>query len=95
MRKNPGGHEPREVAAVREPHASPVREPLEGAREHETGPSHEITLPQHEVGGEVMSGPALEQRGHRRPQLVEQVAQLPSLLRVEGEIAHPGEIYRP
>jgi hypothetical protein len=82
------GHEPPEVVTVRESHSSPLGEPLERAREHEARPGHEIALPQDDVCSEVVSGPSLEQSGHRRPQLVEHVAQLLSLLRVEGEIVN-------
>ena len=82
------GHEPREVVAVRESHPSPLGEPLERAGEHEAGPSHEIALPQHEMGGEVVSGPAFEKCGSGRSEFVEEDAQLEALLGVEREVPH-------
>ena len=83
------GHEPPEVAAFRESYPPPLGEALERTREHNAGASDQIALAQDDVCGEVVSSPSLEQSGHGRPQLVEHVAQLPSLLRIEGEIAHP------
>src|SRR5437879_3388450 len=88
------GHEPLEVAAFRQLYPPPLGEALERTREHKAGAGDQIALAQDDVCGEVVSGPSLEQRGHRRPQLGEHIAKRPSLLRVEGEIAHPGEIYR-
>jgi hypothetical protein len=88
------GHEPPEVAAFRKSYSPPLGEVLERTREHNGGASDQIALAQDEMCGEVVSGPSLEQSGYGRPELVEKVAELSSLLRVEGDMAHPGEIYR-
>ena len=95
MRKNPGGGPDRIRATSHakslllcQPHPAPLGEPLERAREHEAGASDEIALTQHDVGGEVVSGPALEQRGYVSPEFVEEIAQRKALLRVERKIFH-------
>src|SRR5262249_61155577 len=89
------GHEPPEVAALRQFCPPPLGEALERTRERNAGASDQIALAQDDVCGEVVTGPSLAQSGHGRPQLVEHVAKLQSLLRVERDIAHPGEIYLP
>lgn len=75
---------PREVAAVRQLYASSLGEVLERAGKDQAGCGNEIAFAKHEVCGEILSGPSIEQRGRRRPELVEHAAQLHTLLRVEG-----------
>ena len=48
---------------------------------------------QHEVGGEIVSSPALEQCGNGRTELVEEITQLKALLRVERNISHAAGVY--
>jgi hypothetical protein len=52
--------------------------------------SEEIVFAQHEVGGEIVCGPVVEQRGARGPELVEEIAELGPLLRIEGQSRHGG-----
>ncbi len=47
----------------------------------------------HEVGGEIVSGPAVEQRRSGRPELVERIAQLTALLRIERDVTHEAAVY--
>ena len=83
-------HEPREVAAFREPDPPPLGESPERARERDARAGDQIALAEDDVRGEVVRGPSLEQRGNGWPELVEHVAELLSLLRVEVSSAHPG-----
>jgi hypothetical protein len=48
---------------------------------------------QHEVSGEIVSGPAFEQRGNRRAELVEKITELKALLCVERNIGHEAGVY--
>jgi len=45
------------------------------------------------VGGEIVSSPALEQRGNGRTDLVEEITQPKALLRVERNISHAARVY--
>jgi hypothetical protein len=74
--------EPAEVPAVGQSHPAPLGEPLEGARQDEARSGNEVAFSQHQVGGEVMSGPAPEQGGSGRAELIEKVTELEALLRV-------------
>ena len=48
---------------------------------------------QHEVGGEIVGGPAVEQRGNRRAELVEKSAEFKALLRTySGTSAMPPQL---
>src|SRR5204863_3040250 len=77
------GNEPREHMAVREFNPAPLGKTRERTGKHKAGGSDEIALAQDDVCGEIVSRPSLDQRGHGRPELVEHVAQLLSLLRIE------------
>jgi hypothetical protein len=55
---------------------------LEGARQDEAGPRNEIVFSQHDVGREIMSSPAFEQRWNRRAELIEEVTERKAFLRV-------------
>jgi len=94
MRKNPGGG-PDRIRATSQAKSwrfASLARPRSANRwkgqEHKAGRSYEIALPQHDVGSEVMSCPAFEQRGSGSSEFVEQRAQLESFLGVEWEIPH-------
>jgi hypothetical protein len=63
--------EPGEVIAFGQPDSALLGEPLEGAGQDNAGPGNEIAFSRHDVGCEVMSSPALEQRRNGRPELIE------------------------
>ena len=94
MRKNPGGG-PDRIRATSHPKswrfASLTRRRSanrwNGPGSTRQGAGDEIALPQHDVGGEVVSGPALEQRGSGGSEFVEEVAQLQALLASNGRSA--------
>ena len=95
MRKNPRRwarpdppDEPPELSLLRQPHPAALGEPSEQPRKDHAGAGDEIALTQHEVGGQVVRGPALEQRGYERPELGEENAQLKPLLRIERGLGH-------
>ena len=46
-----------------------------------------------QVGGQIVSGPVLEQRGNGRAEFVEQIAERTALLRVQPNISHAVEVY--
>lgn len=50
-------------------------------------------LTQHEVGGEIVGSPALEQGGNGRTELAEEITQLKALLRVERNLGHAAGVY--
>jgi hypothetical protein len=82
--------EPREVLALGQFRPAPFGEPLEGTGEYEARAGNEIPFPQYDVGGEIMSRPALDQRRSGRAQLVEQIAKLMALLGVQLSVSHGG-----
>jgi len=84
-------HQPREVTAFGKPDSPPLGETPERTRECNARSGDQIALSQYEVRSEVVRGPTVEERGRRRPQLVEHVAELPPLVRVESEIIHHDE----
>ena len=57
-------------------------EPLERSRKDEAGPGNEIVFSQHQMGSEVMSRPAFEQGRNRRAELIEEVTESKTFLRV-------------
>jgi hypothetical protein len=74
MRKNPTGGpdriratSPRKVRAPGQSGAPPLGEPLEWTGQDQAGTGDEIVFPQHEVGGEIVGGPAVEQGGMDGP----------------------------
>ncbi len=97
MRKNPirragpdPRDEPREVLAAGQSGPAPLGEAFEGTGQHEAGAGDGIVFPQHEVGGEIVGRPALEKRGSRRAELVEQITERQALLRVQRGIEVAG-----
>jgi hypothetical protein len=85
--------EPREVLALGQPGPTPLGEPSEGTRQNEARAGNEIAFAQHEVGGEIVSSPALEQCGNGRTELIEEITQLMALVRVERNIRHATGVY--
>lgn len=80
--------EPRKVLALGQSGSTPLGESLEATRQNEARAGNEIVFSQHEVGGEIVSSPALEQRRNGRAELVEEITELKSLLCVERNISH-------
>ncbi len=80
--------QPRKVFALSQSGPTPLSEPLEGAGENDARASHEIAFSQHDVRGEIMSGPRRKQRGSGRAEFIEQPTKRLSLLRVERDISH-------
>ncbi len=74
--------EPRKVFAPSQPGPTPLGEPFEGTGQNQAGAGNEIVFAQHQVGGEIVSGPAVEQRGNGRAELVEKLTELEALLRI-------------
>ena len=72
----------------RQAHPSPFGEPCEWARQYEAGRSDQIAFSQYEVGGEIVRGPAFDQRGSGRSEFIEEAAQLEALVGVEGDLLH-------
>jgi hypothetical protein len=68
--------EPREVLALGQPGSTPLGEQLEGTRQHEARAGNQIALSQHQVGGEVMRSPLLDQGRNRRAERIEEIAEL-------------------
>jgi hypothetical protein len=85
--------EPREVLALGQPGPTPLGEPSEGTRKNEARAGNEIAFAQHEVGGQIVSSPALEQCGSGRTELIEEITQLMALVRVERNIRHAAGVY--
>jgi hypothetical protein len=85
--------ESRKVLAMGKSGPTPLREPLEGPRQNEARASDEIVLAQHEMGGEVVRSPPAEQGRNRRAELVEKIAQLKALLRIERDVTHEAGVY--
>src|SRR5262245_59370497 len=88
--------EPPKLAVLHQTHPASLGEPVERPRKQEAGTRDEIALAQHEVGGEVLCSPALEQRGNLSPELFEKIAKRKALLPVKRKITHrswtvPGE----
>jgi hypothetical protein len=61
--------EPREVLALSHFRPSPLSESLEGTRQDEARTSKEVVFSQHEMGGEVVTSPALDQ-GKRKSRVI-------------------------
>jgi hypothetical protein len=74
---------------------TPLGEPPEGGRQDQTRSSNDIVFPQHEVGGQIVGSPAVEQSGRARANLLEQVAQLTALPRVQRNLCHIAVLKRP
>ena len=63
-------------------------EPLERARKNDARAGNEIAFSQHDVGGEIVRSPTLEERGNERPELGEEIAQLEPLPAFERGFGH-------
>jgi hypothetical protein len=87
--------EPGEVLALGQSGPTPLGEPLEGTGQNEARAGNEIMFSQHEVGGEIVSSPSLEQGRSGRTEFVEKITELKALLRVERNISHAAEVYGP
>lgn len=61
---------------------APLGEPLEGSGQHETRSRNDIAFSQNQMGGEIASGPAVDQRGRGRAEFVEKIAERRPLPRV-------------
>ncbi len=85
--------EPREILVLAQSDPTPLGEPLEGTRQNDARAGNEIAFSQHEVGGEIVCSPALDQCGNRRAELLEDITQLKALLRVERNISHAAGVY--
>ena len=85
--------EPLEVLALSHFRPSPLSESLEGTRQDEARTSKEVVFSQHEMGGEVVTSPALDQGGNGRTELLEEIAKLKALLRVKRNISHAAGVY--
>lgn len=85
--------EPREVLGLCQSGPTPLGEPLEGTRKNEARTSNQIAFPQHDVGGEIVSSPTLEQSGNGRAELVEEITERKALLHVERNVSHGAEVY--
>lgn len=72
---------------------APLGESLERTRQHNSHAGRQIALAQYDVGGQIVSGPALEQGGNTGPQLVEKVAKFQALLHVQRHIGHTVGVY--
>jgi hypothetical protein len=68
--------EPGEVVALGQSDPALLGESLEGARQDNAGPSNEIAFSQHEMGNEIVSGPAVYEGRHGRAELIEEIAEL-------------------
>jgi len=68
---------------------------LKGAGQNEAWASNDIAFSQHEVGGDVVSSPTLEQGGNRWTEFVKEITQLTAFLRVERNISHAARAYGP
>src|ERR1700751_5634482 len=74
--------EPREFLPLGQSDPTLFGEPFKGPGQNEARASDQIVFAQNEVGGEIISSPALDQCWNRRAQLIEQIAELKALLRV-------------
>ncbi len=71
--------EPFEIPDLGQPGPTPLGETFEGTGENDARPGNEIAFAQHDVGGEVVSSPALEQCWNGRAELVEEITELKAL----------------
>lgn len=87
--------QPGEIVVLGQSRLTLLGEPLKGARQNEARASEDIVFSQHEVSGDVVSSPTLEQGGNRWPELVKEITQLTAFLRVEWNISHAARPYGP
>jgi hypothetical protein len=74
--------EPGKVLAPGQSGPAPLGEPRERTRQNEARTSNEIVFSQHEVSGEIVRSPALEQRRNGRAELIEKITELKALSRI-------------
>jgi hypothetical protein len=84
--------QPRKVPAPRQSGPAPLGEPSKGTGQNQARAGDEVVFSQHEVSGEVVRGPAVEQRGSGRAELVEKVAKLEALLPVQRNAGHKAAV---
>src|SRR5664279_3046783 len=87
--------QPREILVIGQSRPTLLGEPLKGAGQNEAWASKDIAFSQHEVGGDVVSSPTLEQGGSRWTEFVKEITQLTAFLRVERNISHAARAYGP
>ncbi len=87
--------QPREILVIGQSRPALLGEPLKGAGQNEAWASKDIAFSQHEVGGDVVSSPTLEQGGNRWTEFVKEITQLTAFLRVERDISHAARAYGP
>ncbi len=87
--------EPRKVRPPRQSRPAPLGEPREGPGQNEAWPGDRIVFSLHQMRGQIVSGPAVEQGGSRRTEPKQQIAQLAALQRVQPNISHAGTVYGP
>lgn len=73
------GDQPGKVRAPGQSGATPLGEPREGTGQHHAGTGDEIVFTQHQVSGQIVTGPPVEQGGNGRAELVEKIAQRSAL----------------
>ena len=69
----------REILALGQPDPAPLGEALEVTGPNDAWAGNEIAFSQHDVGGEIVSSPALDQCGYGRTEPVEKMTQLKAL----------------
>jgi hypothetical protein len=84
--------QPRKVPAPRQSGPAPLREPFEGTGQNQARAGDQIVFSQHEVGGEIVSSPPVEQGGNGRAELVEKITKLEALLRIQRNAGHKAEV---
>ena len=87
--------QPRELVVLGQSRPTLLGEPLKGAGQNEAWASKDIAFSHHEVGGDVVSSPTLEQGGNRWTEFVKEITQLTAFLRVERNISHAARAYGP
>jgi hypothetical protein len=85
--------QPRKVRTPGQSNPTPLGKPPERTGQNEARTPEDIMFALHEVGGEIVGRPAVEQRGNRRAELVEKIAQLNTFLRVERDVTHEARVY--
>jgi hypothetical protein len=80
--------EPPELPRLRQPHPASLGESLKRFRKDDARRRNEIMLAEHEVGSEVVRGPALKHRRYVSPQLLEKIAKRKALLCLKPKIRH-------
>ncbi|MFW3115915.1 hypothetical protein MHAE_19296 [Mycobacterium haemophilum DSM 44634] len=79
---------PPEFSLPGELHSASLRKPLERPGKDHARANDEIAFTQHEMGGEVLGGPALYQRGYVSTEFSEEIAQRKALLGIKLKVFH-------